>query len=313
MLCFRYKRLLIPYSEGELDERARHKLEAHLHACERCNSDLRAIRSVSGAFAAAGAPAVEPANDLWARVSERIAAESPRPAPKPWFKTPQTISAAATAMVVVAFGFVLIRSDLLTQPRLVQPSASTTIKEEHADRRAAAGSPKIAKANDGWKSTLTEKPGEIVVAKLPETSLHTNAGAYVPDVDRRTRGGAVDSRLRAPAPAPPSDTKTEFKFADEFSEEASAAKHDDHFYRDSVAALPATPAAAPSAAVSGPAPGLDAGADDAGVAGAESDGSTRYFYAATADSDGLRVTDESVVDTLSETEGVRTAALFTYP
>ena len=102
MLCFRYRRLLIPYSEGELGTGAANKLERHLVKCDRCRTELDGIRLVAGALCDTAAPAMEPADDLWARVSARIADEPVRVASRQWFGHVRGLAAGAAAAVLVA-------------------------------------------------------------------------------------------------------------------------------------------------------------------------------------------------------------------
>ena len=86
--------------------------------------DLAAIRSVAGALMNAPSPTVEPAFDLWARVSERIAAEAPRqPVRRSWLRAPQAISAAAAAVLVVAVGVTIMRSGMLTENVAMAPKS----------------------------------------------------------------------------------------------------------------------------------------------------------------------------------------------
>ena len=112
MLCWRYRRLLMGYAECELDERLRARVEAHVARCRRCAEELAVIRSVSGAIKAAETPAMEPAPDLWARVSARIEREALRPVRRPWIRVTQATSACAAAVLVAVVGFGLMRSDL---------------------------------------------------------------------------------------------------------------------------------------------------------------------------------------------------------
>jgi hypothetical protein len=70
--CDRLDELLPDYLEGTLDAGTRTVVEAHLAQCERCASivaDVNAILKVAGHL-----PDLTPTKDLWAGISERIAA-----------------------------------------------------------------------------------------------------------------------------------------------------------------------------------------------------------------------------------------------
>lgn len=104
MFCNRYTKLLIPYLDGTLDEAARRKVEAHLARCESCAQELRVVRSISGVLKAVDAPVMEPAHDLWAKVSARIETEQPAPTPRGWLRTTQAVSACVVTVLLAAVG-----------------------------------------------------------------------------------------------------------------------------------------------------------------------------------------------------------------
>lgn len=101
--CIIYRRLLIPYSEGSLDERRRARMERHISGCERCRAELEMIRSVSGALRCVESPAMEPAHDLWAKVSARIADEPPPARHSTWLTwLPAGAAAVLTAVIALS-------------------------------------------------------------------------------------------------------------------------------------------------------------------------------------------------------------------
>jgi anti-sigma factor RsiW len=59
----RYERYLTAYADGELDERRRRKVEAHLAACEACSSELDSIRASDRILKDHRAPVVS--EDRW--------------------------------------------------------------------------------------------------------------------------------------------------------------------------------------------------------------------------------------------------------
>lgn len=181
MWCFRYRRLLIPYSEGELGERARRAVERHLSTCRGCAADPEEIRTVSGALRSADLAAAEPAADLWLKVSERIA-DGATPARKPYRRLPQAASAFAGAVLVAAVGFYAMRADL-------QPVAPTP-----DDRQAhvATGAPNREETAAAAPAEFghSKKPGAAAYHRVP----HKPAGA----------GGKPGSIASAPTTAPAS-------------------------------------------------------------------------------------------------------------
>ena len=104
MMCFRYRKLLVPYSEGGLDARTRARVERHLGLCKSCAADLRAIQSVRQALTRSDNPAMEPAPDLWAKVNARITEEPIRrdSIARTWALRIAPAAAAAVLMAVVA-------------------------------------------------------------------------------------------------------------------------------------------------------------------------------------------------------------------
>lgn len=322
MRCWLYRKLLIPYSEDALDGRTRERVDRHLAGCEQCRTDLAAIRSVAGALMNAPGPAVEPASDLWARVSERIAAEAPRqPVRRSWLRAPQAISAAAAAVLVVAVGVTIMRSGMLTENVAMAPRSVNLGPTERA-----YGNEKMARA----PLAQSMQPAE-------GDRLAMGVGA---DKRRTPTSGAGEPARRkielAPPPPPRMDDRVAFatprpaRMPGRLYDAPGGFKVLDE---SRARPAPAAPAAAPghdSYAGSAAAPGSvrsDGGdaasetvdghaVDSVSVAsvvarpevalGGCAAASATVLYADTAAGD-------SVVDALNETEGVRTAALFTYP
>lgn len=156
MLCFRYRKLLIPYSEGGLDDWARERVERHILRCRHCERDLRAIRRVSSALIESEQPSVEPAPDLWARVNARIADHSPSPRRARWARVSAAWSAGAAVVLIAAVGIGLLRAGLPTSmghrsaPVLPAPAVVTADKPVAGLPQAArkAISPAVPRAVD---------------------------------------------------------------------------------------------------------------------------------------------------------------------
>lgn len=116
MLCFRYRKLLIPYNEGSLEQRDREALEAHISRCASCRAELEAVRSMSGVLRSVEIAEVEPVPDLWARVSARIEKEASVRTPRPRLRVTQVTSACTAAALFAVVGLGLIRPDLPAPP-----------------------------------------------------------------------------------------------------------------------------------------------------------------------------------------------------
>lgn len=82
MLCYRARRWMSPYVDGELSPARRGRLEAHFAACPRCAQLLDGMRSDWDALSRLPAPAL-PAG-LEARVLAAAWADRPSPATAGW-------------------------------------------------------------------------------------------------------------------------------------------------------------------------------------------------------------------------------------
>ncbi len=70
--CARFEERLAAHLEGELDAAARDEMEQHRRACAAC---ARVVRDLKAIVSAAGRlPVLTPSRDLWAGISDRIAA-----------------------------------------------------------------------------------------------------------------------------------------------------------------------------------------------------------------------------------------------
>ncbi len=100
MMCFGYKRLLIPFSEGVLDEKTREKVAHHLESCGACRAELACVNTVAGALRATDLPAAEPSPDLWNRVRGQIEDARATRRPSLVSRVPQTAYAFAAVLLV---------------------------------------------------------------------------------------------------------------------------------------------------------------------------------------------------------------------
>lgn len=353
MFCFRYKRLLIPYSEGGLDERTRRKVEAHVSKCGCCAEELSVVRSVSSALRRSDVPAMEPAPDLWARVSARIACESAPERSKRIVKAPQAVSAFAAAVLIAAVGFGAIRSELFTGAHEVaQAPRSETIAPDTAADDSRTDTLVLSRE----AGTVTSEPAAPadppVVRRAPKTAAPSGNAAKAGQPARERAAAKTDKLAYGAFAAKDSD-------ADHSRGEVIDAKPGAHA-RTYLWAEEKRPAAsaAPGRAGDATAAVSTEMRRSRGVAGADLDladtmsadlpedrsvvaavppgaprdlGFTRaagvHSYAASASdvalaADAVRsgtpplgalAEGESVVDTLNRTEGIHVAALFAYP
>ncbi len=193
MLCGRYKKLLMPYMEGALSEGARRKIEAHLSRCRSCASELEMLRPVCGALRSADVPAMEPAPDLWARVSAQIEAENPRPAPRPWLRVTQAASACAAALLIAVVGIGMFAPDITVNHRKTPPPSPPVETREPGSRPVPP-------------SVMMKQPAEKSPARLGLFAYRPHARPKAAASERKAvrllaPPEAPSARTAAPAPA----------------------------------------------------------------------------------------------------------------
>ncbi len=312
MLCLRYRRLLVPYIECELDERVRAKVEAHMSRCERCAAEVELIRSVSGAIKSFEVPAMEPAPDLWAKVSARIEREVARPARRPWVRITQAVTACAAAVFVGVVGMSLLNMNAPTESRLPpeakKPAAG--VEDRTPGSKGVDVPTAVVAAAPSRMPAPVESPPVVSggrIAPAPRVRVYVprrqpvveRLAAAPPVTVRSVPGESVETVRRDPAAPLAEDAR------ERFSESGIVvAKHGEtgRLRRG----VPAAPSMGLSPASPGrPFVGDTASAEETATYGA--DLAAREVMAA------VGAEGESVVDALNETEGVRIAALFTYP
>jgi len=118
--CSKIKTLLEPYFEGVLPEAQERNLAAHLWQCPRCAAELEQIQRLSLALGAL--PQIEPARDLLASISARVAA-LPTPAQRRlsrgWRRLGLTAGLAFALVALVSFGLTLLAPALVVQAKPV--------------------------------------------------------------------------------------------------------------------------------------------------------------------------------------------------
>jgi anti-sigma factor RsiW len=170
MFCFRYRKMLMPYSEGALPQGSTERLERHLQSCAGCSGELAAITVTAGALRRTDIPAMEPAADLWARVRGELQSE---PAPKPVWRVRSFQAASAAVVGAVLLLFVATRSPYVPIEQSSRPEVKATQK---------------AGTNRTLASTPTRTDGRVKLAGLPESTL--GKPAVAPSEARRTPAAA---------------------------------------------------------------------------------------------------------------------------
>lgn len=315
MLCFGYRRLLIPYSEGALGSSAVKKVERHLVKCARCRTELDGIRVIAGVLVGSDMPGAEPADDLWARVSARIADGSAKPAPRSAFAATRGLAAGVAAAAIVA----VVGIKLLTPPA-TSPVAPVDLYAYKAQSSEAKKPAKI----DQPKASQPETPakqGPNVTTPPPPSRTETPKPSRVEPPKRRWFAEKPSGR-NAGLPAKVEVAALAYPMAKGVKADTPVADHV-YYTRDDVAdcstggvarvVTPGRPAAAPAPAAAQP---RVLGDERVVVASAAFGIVERDADSWNLSADGMATTaapTTSVVDDLNETEGVLTAALFAYP
>lgn len=307
----------MPYSEGALGADVAAKVERHVASCPRCAAELEMIRSVTRALGNADVCAKEPASDLWARVSARIENECVRPAHSP------KLGVAAGAAAAVLVGLIGMKLLMPGVAPVVAPEPAG-VKKIARNAPLLAPKPKLSVKHTSQRTPLrpTSKPVEMaslpVRDRAPLGKLHDHLSADS-DVD------ASAVRLTAPG-AEAALHSTERKAYPVAAPLAPTPTADGCRVGEDAAAVPAGSASNTPAAegVNGEAP---ATTDGVAVARASIPASTPTaggvaMYRAgdsAAVNAGLYCNDTtkaaltvSIVEELNETEGIRTAAVFSY-
>lgn len=243
MFCFRCQKLLVPYAEGALDEKARSRVERHLAGCPSCRAELACVKSVSDALRGSDVPAAEPPPDLWSRVRERI---EPQPSPaRRKFGLPQTAYAFAGVLLVAVTGWGVFRGGSPADTRFpAVRQAARHVKPDTAPARPSEKQRITAADSHAVPPRAAvplpeEKPGPAGSGKPPEPAVVAKApdsSAYYPEI----AGGVPARNERIPA-APPAAQSAEDAPALKSAGPAGLLKADQ--------AQPQTSSAAPAAAV----------------------------------------------------------------
>jgi hypothetical protein len=225
----------MPYAEGALGADVAAKVERHTASCARCAAELEMIRSVTCALGAADVPAKEPANDLWAKVSARIADESARPASSP------RLGIAAGFAAAVLVGVVGIK---LLAPNMA-PVATRDVSG--VKRVAEVTSPAESKnAKEVSPAPQPEPKPEVKQQPGPQPAPEPPAGKPSPNTPERRYFASKNDSSNWYLKAKPAE-RVEMASAALRGDEDSDDKAETHFYVNLTATSARTiaPAAAP--------------------------------------------------------------------
>ncbi len=193
MLCFRTRKLIIPFIEGTLDQRRSDAVARHIENCPKCAEEVSLVRLASKAVQESRQPAMEPATNIWARIEREIA---PAPAPAGWLPRGMYLAGAAAATALVLFV-------VLTDSGVKEERAPLASKTPSKVAKLPFGTP----APDSAPSYYSAKPSETKSA----TKLRTphNAHRFEPSPSHRKPfevakvPEAVTPSIPEPAPSAP--------------------------------------------------------------------------------------------------------------
>jgi len=197
MFCLRYRKLLSPYVEGELEESLRARVEKHIAGCAACAAEVRILSRVSEALRTARPPALEPADDLRARVGERIAGLSTRRA-RARIAVSQATAAFAAAVVIIVVGIAMTLPDI--------DRASDRVVKDYSARveSKSAPFPHVGSESGSVRTRAAVRPTDSV-AGAPSSAARPHSPPAMPPADKtRTADIARHSPVPDARPAPPS-------------------------------------------------------------------------------------------------------------
>ena len=207
MLCFRYKKLLVPYAEGMLDKQTHERVRMHIERCKRCAAELHAIESMSKALCQA-APQAEPADDLWAKVSARIADENTAPARRVWM--PKTAAVGLIAVLIVV-GYAIMRPDV--DVTRVAESKHTRMSKEISVQPATPQKPALVAQADrpltGKSLEKTKQERPVLMAKLPNDKATIRIGESASVEQKFDQAKSSDFPVSTARDAVAADTSSE--------------------------------------------------------------------------------------------------------
>lgn len=130
MLQCEFQQWLNAYHDGELDERARHEVEAHAKTCEGCAAQLAAMRQLSGLirFGARARAAVDaPQPEELARMHGAVNRAAREARDRPLLRIAGGLSAvAASVLIISGVWLVELRGGATVNPVITPRTAGTS-------------------------------------------------------------------------------------------------------------------------------------------------------------------------------------------
>lgn len=301
MLCFKYKKLLIPYIENELEDGLARNVERHLSKCARCRRELDSILSMSGILRNADISAMEPASDLWAKVSARIADEKPKPAVKSAFRINYVVYAAAV-VILAAVGFNFMHGN----PKVSEQRASTP---KLAPAVMAKVPPVPEKSIEPEKTAERNQP---VIDKTPKEQYMNTRPRYrkIPKYSPRPKPVYIASNEKPHSAEPVTPVDNKPVMMADASTAVKSTRSECHFDTDANAESTSAVTGSLTQVAS---TGITVFRGIARPSACAVDAGMKVAAVEAPAVDNKDIQADSIVDTLNETEGVRVAAIFAYP
>lgn len=193
MFCMKARKLIIPYSEGALDERKSGAVARHIATCPKCAEELAFVEKAGAAMRESKTPALEPASNIWARIEREITspASAPVQVSRQWRVRGIHLAGAAAAAAVVLI-VVISDSNLTNRPEPAPPVASKTAKAP------SPGAP----APDSRPTLGASKETDAISASIPATTSAANNRPHRAHHWKRPVIAKVNN-IETPAPVPP--------------------------------------------------------------------------------------------------------------
>ncbi|MDH7601386.1 MAG: zf-HC2 domain-containing protein [Armatimonadota bacterium] len=315
MLCRTCRRLLVGYAEEELDERTRLKVEAHLARCGACSSEFETVRKVGCALRKADIPAATPAPDSALGIIARVSAEVGRQRRYPRLRLTQIACAWAAALFVGVVGYGLLAPGTFQRPEptITRPLAiESHVSRDSGSAPANAGGSAADQVGVGKPLSSSGSLGAPVKTVRVETSTPRHKRFHIGQVrvaaarDLSDKGAA----RMAVAQSGVVGAKSEVEALADIKSGADGGAGSSR--GENLSAIPKpvdTESRRPILYGDYSRPETSASA----LAGLSTPASGFEVQMAAAEPAGAGSNSESIVDALTESEGVWQVALFSYP
>jgi len=196
--CNAMRDLVALYASGDLDEKERGRVEAHLAECNACR---RAVADMRGVVAVAAAARVNVPDDLAARIAERVSRTAvPTPSAQRSFRWSLALGYASAAVVVFAAG-VLVGTQLPKMQSYISgvaqppPRSIARVPPPTAPQAPPAANPQQQAQSTPQVEPAPPSSGPYVTAAAPGSMQ-----AAVPPASAPAARPAGPPPLKAPMP-----------------------------------------------------------------------------------------------------------------